>query len=1201
MRPGCKIAPLIVGFYFFTTFFSPASAKTAGYCLECHSHPFVRTLPQAIGRYASEDRSVYSAKLGSCPGLRSLSEEIFFTENRVIRLNRILRTLEAQGWVTDRLKKAAADSAASLSDLKGHEMVSVQQISKEASAIRAALQKVYDPALKARGESIRRWFIGLGSLFLLGLLILIGLGYRKLGRMGKPLLVFLLLGEMFSSNACTSSPPDLQKKSLGQERLEQSLSLANHITRQMEETFYQSCLLAEMSREWAKIEPSEAEKGFRLAWQMSLTAREKAGQTQTLQEIASRRPDQEKATQEKIKEDTLLDLRDELRNADRRTWALRAIAEEWMQVNPKGGRLALEYATKEALARRDPELRSRELKAIAEAWAGRDEARSLEIARSMTEPFLKALALNQVALSASDKGKAEMLLQEAWKVAEAVPTAYSQLRAMIQISAAAATLFPQKRNAWLDRTLLQIQHVKEDQLKAFALQELVFHWSPLDVEQAKRLAMEIPRAFPEERAYALIFLAKSRKVQKAKALTLLKEAYADTLRISDPFETQKVTGLIGKELAQREPREALRFLPGIEDAFYRSEVLGALALELSKKDRKEALDLAVRIPIEPIRIKISVDLIRQSMDRNREGVNALYREALRAAMTLADPYTRASILIEVGKSWNRIERGMESKLFEMALTSAEKISSPWMKAEIIEDVAEGWKHSDKVRPQALLDGVDPSVLRVRKSLDEVRQRTAADPEKARQLAEAIPSQFPFEKATAFKEVAGNLKKAEPRTASDLFERAIELTLTLPEGHRGRRLLSPLVMEAARLDKERTLRKIRQVSEPETRDLLFSVGSGVWIQEDLPFALKAALEISDGSLRLALYQKMADDEAKRHARSMTSGPDQTGLLALSYWGLGRERAKKDESQAPPYYEKALGEIRKIKDPKERSYLLSGLAAEWAPLDEEKALQISEEVSPEFAESLSCGLLHVGTQLKKWNRKEAERVFPKAVSAAARVEDPRLRARRLLQIGQQWQVINREKGKEVLSLAEGEVRRSGFLPGKEDPLLAEILIVQSALDPHEPLTAFQKTDPPFVRAKVLLERGRIESKGVEEQFKVLEKALQYAQKTKQYRLMSEISLAWFRLDPEKGLEVCNQIEPKEVRVKTLCQMVQKNTHFNKEELRRLLEKAVQEALLIQGLTEKIESLKEIAQVCVAVDQAQAKAVYRKAYRIIEKAAS
>jgi hypothetical protein len=1146
-----------------------------------------------------EDRSIYSMKLGACPGLRSLFEETFFTESRIVRLNRVLQAIEQEGWTTDRLKNEVAASAASLADLKGEEKVSAQPFSKEASALRASLQKVYEQTLRARNESSRRRLIGLGGLFLLGLLILIGLGIRKLGHMGKSPLVPLLIGGVFLITACTSSPTEPRKKSDGQERLERSLSLATRVTRQMEETFYQSCLLAEMSREWSRIEPAAAEKGFRLAWRISLAAREKAGQTQPLKEFVSRWPDPANAAQEKIQFDTVLDLRDELRNTEGRTWSLRAVAEEWVRVNPKEGRLALEFATGEALAIRDPELRSRELKAIAEVWAGMKEVRSLEIARSVADPFLKALALTHAVLSLNDQGRGEALLQEAWGVAETVPAPFPRSEVMIQIAATAAQLFPQKKNGWLDRTLLQIQDLKEDQLKAIALQEMVFHWSPLDMDQAKRLAMEIPAAYPEERAYALIHLAKSGKIGRTQALTFLREASAEMVRISDPFEAPKIRGLIGKELAGLDPREALQALSRIEDPLYRSEILGALALQLSKKDRKEALGLAERIPLEPIRIKIGVDLVRQGMDGDRERLEALYQEALSSALSIADPYARALILIELSKGWNRIERGRESALLGMALSSVEKISSPWKKAEIIEDLAEAWKSSDRARAQALLNRIDPSFLLVRKSLDEVLQWATVDPEKAKRLAEAIPSPFPLERAMAYREVAGSLKKAEPRLAFDLLDRAIRQLLTLPDGHKGRKLLPSLAAEAARLDPEKTFQKIRQVSEPETRDLLFREAGLHWAQEDFPFALKAVHEISEGSLRLILYQKMADIEAKRPFPSIESTPDSTGLLLFYQWGQGRGKAKRDESQAGPYYEKALQEIVKLKDAKERSCLLSGLAAEWASINEEKALRITDEISSDFPEPLSYGLLQIGTQLKKWNRKEAEAVFQKAFSSAARIQDPRLKGRRLLEIARQWQGMNKVKAIETLKMAGDEARKDIASRGRGETLLIEILIVHSALSPLDPLTVFEKTDSPFVRASVLLEQAKVEGRTAEEDIKILEKALQYSQKARHQRLMGEVALAWHALAPEKGLEICNQIESRELQVKTLCRMVREGISLKKEERKRLLKMAAQETVLIPGLTEQIKALKEIAGAGMAVDQEQAKAVYRRACRMVEKA--
>jgi hypothetical protein len=317
-------------------------------------------------------------------------------------------------------------------------------------------------------------------------------------------------------------------------------------------------------------------------------------------------------------------------------------------------------------------------------------------------------------------------------------------------------------------------------------------------------------------------------------------------------------------------------------------------------------------------------------------------------------------------------------------------------------------------------------------------------------------------------------------------------------------------------------------------------------------------------------------------------------------LGREKARKDESQAIPQYEKALHEIRRVRDSKERSYLLAGLVAEWASLDEEKAVRISEEISSEFPEPLSYSLLQIGTQLRKWNRKRAEVLFQKAASGAAPIRDPGLKGLRFFQIGQQWKEINREKGKEVLKMAASEIRKRISSTGKEDPILVQILILDLALDPQGLSTLFQKTDSPSLRAKVLLERGKIQSKEtVEENIKILEKALQYARKARHHRLIGEIALAWHTLSPEKGREICNQIESKELLVRVFCQMVRNNGLLKKDESKRLLERAAREAILVQGVTEKMKALKEIAETGLAVDQEQAKVAYHTAYGIVERA--
>ena len=1177
---------------------SSAWAKTAGYCVECHSPKFVS---QYDGSAIAGERSVYPAKLDPCPGVRSLSEEIFFSESRIIKLNEILQAMEQEGWNCDPLRKRVSEVAESFSTLKNSQKVSIAQFTQDASALRASLQKVYDRTLQARSESARRWLIGLGSLIFLGVLVLLGVGYRKLNRMGKTLYFFALLAASLSLNACSSGPAEPGKKSPAQERLEQSLYVATQSSSKMEESSYQSLLLAEMAREWSKIESGPAEKAFELAWQMALRAREEGGRTRALKEVVSRWPDAEHASKEKVNFDSVLDLQDELRKANGRTWALRAVAEAWIQLNKKEGRRALEFTLQETMEIEDKELRDRELKSIGDVWTGVDENRSLEISRSISDPFLRALALTKVALSTDKKDKAETLLGEAWRVADTMAQSYSQAKAFIRISAAAAKTNWQERTIWEKKALAKIQSLENPQLRSFALQEMVFQWAVLDWEQAERLTGEISPVFPEARAYSFIYLS-GKAGDRKRALELLRNALAETGKIADPFEAQKIRSRIGVRLARLDPEGALRVLPEMVDPYYRSEILGELSREFSKKDKRKALDLAERIPLEDLRAQMIVSVIAQWMPKGYEKITSLYIEALQVTTSISDPYDRALIQINLGKNWGRLERGKGAVAFDWALKSAGEISSVGMKAEILERLAEAWKDSDKTQAQRILNAIDPSVIRVRKSLEEIRLWAKTHPEKALRWAEAFPAAFPLEKASALKEVASSLKKTQPVFAFDILQRAWEQALILPEEPKGRKLLSQIVVEAGLLNIERTFRRILQVPDRETRDLLLVEAGSAWVKEDPLWGLKAANEISDSDLRVGLYLQIAAGEAKNLVSAKSDRRNHPALKALGQWALGREKAKKEESRATPFFEKALEEIGRIQDGREQAYLLSGLAAEWAPIDEEKALGVAEKIPPHFSEPFSYAFLQVGTQLRKWNRKGAESVFQKALSTTAQIPNASLRVRRLLQLARQWRILNLAKGQEVLKMAENEVQKNISPLVKNEKILIDIFLTQAHLDPDAVLSQARKAVSPSIQAGVLLESAKVLHKvSIEEDVKALEKGLQFAQRKKNPRLISEIAMAWFSLEPAKGLEILAEIEPKEIRIQALRGMAWQSVsrRKEKEEGKRLLEQATREALGIDGLGEKIKSLREVARDWVALDKERAKATYLQAYQIAEKA--
>jgi hypothetical protein len=309
-----------------------------------------------------------------------------------------------------------------------------------------------------------------------------------------------------------------------------------------------------------------------------------------------------------------------------------------------------------------------------------------------------------------------------------------------------------------------------------------------------------------------------------------------------------------------------------------------------------------------------------------------------------------------------------------------------------------------------------------------------------------------------------------------------------------------------------------------------------------------------------------------------------------------KAKTNELQAIPHYEKAFQEIEKVIDPEDRSYLLSGLATDWAQINEEKALKIVESIPTGHPEPHSYGLLQTGSRLGKWNRREALSVYQRAISSATQIQNPLLLAKRLLQIAQEWQTIDPEKGKSLLKMAEGEARKSPFRNGVEE-ILYEIFLLKISLDPTEVFTIAQQGGSPYLQMRILLEgTRRLTKTTIDENAKLLETALQFGQISKNPNLLTQIGVTWSSLDMKKGLDIIRQADSREIRLNALRLIAKKIN--NKKEKESLLKQALEEALGMDDLSEKLKGLKEIATDWVSINKEKSKALYRMAYRLMKE---
>ncbi len=1182
MRPAFKFLLLILPLAFFWNHAPEAQAKTSGFCLECHTRNFLRqTDASAIG-----ERSVYAARMDPCPGIRSLAEESFFTENRISRLNEILQNLDKGAG--NSLTTKIGEAAESFSDLKRGQQASIGRFAKDTFGIRAGVQKVYDQTLRERGESTHRLLIGLACLLFIGLLFALGVGYRKLNRWNRTLLLFLFLGGGLAVTGCSAPSATAEKKSPAQEQMDRALSAASQVSGKMEEGFERAILLADMSHEWAKTDKAAAARGFQLAWQTALKAREQAGRAAVLNEVAARCPTPESALKQKVDFNTVLDLRDEIRQADARTWALRAVAEQWIEADPKKGREALEFTTQEALKIQDAEVRDRELMGISQAWVALDRNRALEIARSIRDPLPKAAALRGTSASSAQ-------LEEAWKTAESIPAEYARVKTMIAISAASAAMDPAGSKVYAERISSQTQGVKNPGLRSFLFQELVRTWAPVGSEQAERWAAEIDPKFPSSRSYAFLHVGQSAKMSPDRAVAALKKSIAEAEKNPDSFEASKVGTLALETLAGIDAGEVPPLLGRIRDIALRSEILLRLAGQVSARDKTRALDLASKIPLEPFRMKTMTGIVAERMPSERDQIEAILNEAGKAASSIPEPSEKTLAYIELGKIWGKLDKGRQASLLEEASKTALQMNPGSAQTEAFESLGDAWKNFDRNKYQAFTERIRSRMDQTRKPLEEIRLWAGVAPHKAKDWAEALPSAFPLERAAALRESASALKNIQPGIAAGISLQALSEVLAAPEGTKRNRLVSLLAGESALLDKEKTFVTITRIKDVPTRDFLLRDAGNAWVSAEPAWAIKAAGEISDSGLRLALYQKIAD----RTARALPPGNGRSGnpyLLAFYHWGTAREKAKREETRAIPHLQNALPQMERISDARARAYLLSALAVEWARLDEGMALRILEKIPADLPECSSYALTRVGGQLRKWNRKEAESVFSKAHAAAGKISDPSLQGRRLLQLGQEWQALNRETGETILKKAERQIRQAAPLPMNKK-VLAEILSAETDLNPSQTLALARNAGDPSVQAGMLIQKaGTLYKASIEENLKILDRAWQYAQKSKNPRLAGEIGRAWFSIDPVKGAEILAQVEPRGSRITSLLQIARTETSRPNDKV-RALELAGREIPALDGAGEKLKALRETAAAWSGVNPGRARDLYLEACRISE----
>lgn len=1138
-------------FCFFILFFCgplPAQVKVERTCQECHSQKFLRQHFSGFPEDIYNFQSIYQAQADPCPGIQTLATELFLAESRLQKLAEIVHSPPKDNLWPNDLKRKIYEVAGDYAYFKSKKISSGGEFAKEISSLRSSLNQVYERIWQIREENNKRWLIGIGSLIFLVFLAICWIGLQKVSRWGKisGLLIFIIAS--FSWISCLQKSGEI-KKSPAEQQLQQTIAILNKRGQEFAESTQRVFLLITLAKNLTEIDGQGARQTWDLAWNLATSLAEHNRELIALEELTQSlsRSDLSSA---QIRKASLWELQEKIRQLRHWVFPMRVVAEEWLLVDQKEGRRALAKVTERVLSWPAGENRDRELKALGEVWSEVEKEKALKLVYEIKDPFGRAFALARLAGQFSEKERAQALLKKAAQEITLLSPPFRQVQSQVRLAAIAAQIDLQKGRKWAEQAFLKIKELPEKQLQSWALQEMIRRWALWQPSQAEEWIGKIPVDFSESHAYSYLSLAQNNSLPAPSRLKFLRQALRASKEIVDPWERQKLESMILPKMYILDKGEALRNLGQVKDPLWRSAIEHKILREYAHLNKNQALPLAQNIPCLEFRLPLIIELMKELIPAQREELLKLYQETFQVAAQIWQPDQRSQVLIELAEKWGRLDRKAQSACLQEAEKSMSQISSPWKKAETLRSLSQSWKNIDHLKSINLFEKIDPSAHQAQKLLEEIRLWGKLNPQKAADLAKAIPAGFPFEKTQAYKELAVLLKKDNPAQAWAYLEAAVQEIIPLAADKRVFPLLGQLINEAVNQDRKKIHELISKIPERNLRDLAWRELAKALLKNkaipDLKEALQIAAQISDSSLSLELLAKMASIlNEKKLAES-----SEPALLALYYWSINKEKAEKV--------------ILTIPEASLRSRLLAALAVSWAPINEEKALQIAEKISAEYPEAYSYALLKVGEQLRKWHRNKGESVLRQAGAAAEKIFDPTLKTERIHRLIQEIHFLNPTLAQALLQKTRKEI------PSAKDLFLFTLI----EWNPELVREAVKEASQPYLQGQLLLKGAEIlYQRRWAEYLKILETIWQIARERKNSRLLGQIGAVWVLSDNEKGWTALREIESPEERVKILIAITEENKSLPVEKAKNILEQAEAEALQIGEANKKIKLLLEI----------------------------
>lgn len=1136
-------------------------------CQECHTQKFLhQNYVGSLEKMAYRDQSVYQAKLDPCPGIRFLTEDLFFTESRLQKYASILYT-ENQGQIKVReLNKIIRQIEADLEMLKKQRMNSPAELTKDTAAFRLSLQKVYEQIWQMRTEKEKRWLMGVGSLLFLVFFFLLLVALRKLTHLSKIPVIIIFLAVNMGLVSCSAKLGETPKVK-AQEQLDQALAIAQKRVKEIEDAYQKIIILIDLAKEYGHVDPPAAKPIWKLAMEIATSIKEENKEVIRQLEIvpASLAP-------EKINHDSMRELQEKINQIQGSIFLLRFLAEEWIAVDFKEGRQILEIVTDEVLRLPAGEVRDRELKALGEIWSEIERKEAWKLISKIKDPFLRAMSLGRLALIHQDQEEALFSLQKAAQDASMVSPPWRQVQALIRLSAWAAQIKQEEGEKYAELTWQKIGRLSDQQLQSWAAQEMIKSWAPINGLKAEAWLKKIPAKFAESRVYSLLYLAHAQS--GTPNIKYLRQALAEVKGITDEFERGKLWAIIFQDLWLLDQREASKNFREIKDLYVLSQIKPKIWRAMAAADLERGLKLAQNIGEDELRYPLILEFLKDLLPHQRGELLSLYKEAFKLTNYISEPYQKWLILRELSERWGRLDAEGKVACLNEAEKTVTQISSSSQKAEVLAYLAASWKNLDEEKSKNLLDKHARETHDPQRILEDIRLWGKFDIKRAEALATKLAAKFSLEKIQAYKEMARLLKKEKPQEAWKYLEIAWQEAQKISPNFK---ILVELAKEGAEVNRNGIREFILQIPIRRERDLLLKELTKALIKNeqipDLEIAWQISREIKDTSLVLDLFEKIETILKKKKWEQALPKSNLVELLVLQNW--------------PPPKEKEEEELLRINDQKLKARFLAFFAMNLAQIDEERALQMSQKISGFDQEVYSFVLYKIGSQFRKWNREKGKKVLEQALTAAEKITEADLRLERIHQLAKEIHYLDENLAQSILRqlLIDSPSAQKDFL------------LTLAEWNPHLTKRIAQEANDPYDQAQIILRGAEVLlNKSWAEHNKLLEAASQWAKKIGHTRWLGEVAEIWILCEEQKGWEIWQQIGNPEERVKILIQIGHRKNYIPPEKVNKILEKAVAETSKITDVPKRIKFMMEIARSWMPQNKQKGREILSRAYQTV-----